>query len=90
MSVGGKVIQVIELDDRIWVNTYDGHDECAVYVHKTAEARRVEPGDSFWWQGRYVYWTPKAHVHGSGAYDIRIPRRSASGVSKPRTGVVKR
>ena len=83
MSVGGKAIEIIPVQGKIWVNTYDGHDECAIYVKPTAEARCVEVGDSFWWQGGFAYWTPKKHVNGPGACDIKIPRIGGSGVSRP-------
>jgi len=83
MSVGGEVIEVIDCeDDSIWVNTYDGHTECAVYIEKTPEAQCVEKGDALWWQGRWCFWTPKSYQKGD-KYEIKIPKMSGSGVNKP-------
>jgi len=83
MSVGGKVIEIVPCKNKIWVNTYDGHVECAIYVEPTNEARCIEQGDSFWWQGGNAYWTPQTHVKGPGEYDIKIPRIGSSGVNRP-------
>jgi hypothetical protein len=55
--VGGKIIEIRKLAEKTLVWCIDNYDECAVYVAAVpAEAR---PGDSFWWQGRHAYWTPK-------------------------------
>lgn len=94
MSVGGKVVEVIPLEDRIWVNTREQvwyppeqrwHDgsECAIYVQRTFDAERIQPGDSLWWQGRDAYWTPKDR----SVEDMPIPRIGYSGVSRPGTAV---
>lgn len=55
---------------------------CCVYTDGRLEDRTLadlQIGDSFWWQGGYCYWTPKANrkPEGSGQkcgvdYDIRL------------------
>lgn len=80
--VGGKVIEVIKLEGRVWVNVRDTHyqrETCAIYVERTADAERIAVGDSLWWQGREAYWTPQ-----TGEFEDRsIPRVGYSGVARP-------
>lgn len=49
----GKMIDVV----RIWCLDRNG-DERAVYAKRYVDCK-VEPGDSVWWQGGKVFWTPK-------------------------------
>lgn len=79
MSVGGKVIETIVLDDKVWVNTLDKRDECAIYVERTPEARTIGEGDSLWWQGDWAFWTPTNRAF----EDHRIKRVGFSGVKRP-------
>jgi hypothetical protein len=90
--VGGAVIEVIKLSDRIWVNVVDRQrldDRCAVYVKRNEVSERIRPNDSLWWQGYMAMWTPRENYgkHGgrSGVdYDIKILRIGCSGVSRPK------
>lgn len=81
--VGGTVIEVIKMDDRIWVNCKDTQwygDECALYLEKTECSLGIEVGDALWWQGKKAYWT----ANSAGAkHDVAIPRIGYSGVSRP-------
>ena len=80
MSVGGKVIEVIPGEDRVWVNTLDYSEKCAIYVQRNNDSEQIKAGDSLWWQGREAYWTPQdAHV-----IDHPIPRIGFSGVERPK------
>jgi len=85
--VGGVVIEVIKLEDKIWVDTMDRKrldDRCAIYVERTDLSERIKPNDSLWWQGSFAYWTPKENRENNiGASDIEIKRFGFSGVSKP-------
>lgn len=80
--VGGKVINIVKLDDSVWVNCmettvyYDGlgrrskeiSDTCAIRVK---DAREMKVGDSLWWQGSRAMWTPKPY---DGREDIVLER----------------
>ena len=57
---GGRVLEVIVLADRVWVNTYDPvrQGELATYVEHSPESRSISEGDAFWWQGLFGFWTP--------------------------------
>jgi hypothetical protein len=94
MSVGGTVVEIIDLPDRVWVNTdearsYDAEGgrviipsrECAIYVERTPEARSISEGDSVWWQGEWAMWTPKSRPF----EDKRLRRIGCSGVGRPQT-----
>ncbi len=90
MSVGGKVVEVIELENKVWINTKEKEtytSSTAIYVEKTPASRCVEIGDTVWWQGNYARWTPKCYVQKSGKsgkdYDIKLERIGCSGVSRP-------
>lgn len=82
--VGGKVIETIVVGDRVWVNTQDKRDTCAIYVENTAESRTISEGDSLWWHGGHAYWTAK-NRHGKpvGKVDYKLKRRGYSGVKRP-------
>lgn len=81
MSVGGRVVEVIVLQDRVWVNTREpsSGDECAIYVERTAKSRSISEGDSLWWQGRHAMWTPKNRAF----FDMELERIGYSGVPRP-------
>ena len=85
MSVGGKVVEVVKVDDRKWwVNTDDAKPPqrpnlCAVYVDP--EGHHIAPGDSLWWQAGTCYWTPKGRPF--GAFDIPLRKFGYSGVKRP-------
>lgn len=94
--VGGKVIEVIQLDGETWVDVRDVHDErhtCAIYVERSTNSERIGIGDSLWWQGPWAMWTPKANHSDSWQgpeprkcgvdYDIQIERIGFSGVRRP-------
>lgn len=90
--IGGIVTKTIALPGKVWVECVESNDgcndKCAIYVDRTANAERVKPGDSFWWQGGFAMWTPFENKGKSGGkagldYDIRIPRIGFSGVSRP-------
>lgn len=81
MSVGGRVVETIVLEDRVWVNTEEpaSGDLCAIYVERTPESRTIGEGDSLWWQGRTAYWTPTNRAF----EDMELERIGFSGVSRP-------
>src|SRR4030095_14596049 len=83
MMIGGIVIEIIRLEDRIWVNaknrTYN--ETCAIYIECNRDSEAIRVGDSIWWQGQYAMWTPQ-----TGEFkDRKIPRIGFSGVERPRT-----
>ncbi len=59
-------------------------DTCCVYTDGLrvdgGEVATLQLGDSFWWQGGYCYWTPRANVIGHQAgrggvdYDIKLSK----------------
>lgn len=65
--VGGTVIEVVPLPDKVWVNVREGEprknkaNECAVYVERSHKSMAIAEGDALWWQGRNAYWTPEAN-----------------------------
>lgn len=84
--VGGTVIEVITLEDRIWINCRDSNqgrkDECAIYVERNAHSEAIRAGDVVWWQSQHAMWTPiSADLR--GFEDIKIPRIGYSGVPRP-------
>jgi len=83
MSVGGKVTEVVFLEDKVWVNTFDGHEECAVYCEKNYNSNEITEGDRFWWQSGNCYWTKYDGEEYVGLEEVVIPKISASGVDKP-------
>jgi hypothetical protein len=83
MSVGGKVVQTYlrKEDNQLWVNTHDGSDYCAVYVdgiHDVAVGT-----DTLWWQGGTCYWTRRDSDDNIVFQDMKIIKKSGSGVSHP-------
>ena len=63
--VGGKVIEVVSQDGRLWVNVRDINypkATCAIYVERNETSERIKPGDSLWWQGGVAMWTPQEYA----------------------------
>jgi hypothetical protein len=56
--VGGKVVEIVGCEDKIWLDCVDVHDHGSIYVEKDAKARAIIEGDTVWWQGNKAYWTP--------------------------------
>jgi hypothetical protein len=81
--VGGVVIEAIELPGSIWVNCRgtgsERNDTCAVLVERNDESRFIQPGDKFWWQSGWAFWTPSDGTE----IDKKIPRLSSSGIGRP-------
>ncbi len=77
-SVGGKVIDVVRVNDgQVWVNTVDaGKEECAVYCNP--KGNDIKPGDSLWWQSGVCYWTSKPN-----GIEVQLPKIGFSGVERP-------
>ena len=84
MSVGGKVIEVIDCGDKIWINTRDKHSECAIYVERCLESQCIEKDDSVWWQSDKAYWTPRRRNMKPTFTDLPISRIGNSGVDRPK------
>ena len=88
--VRGIVIETINLDDRVWVNSRGvggkHNDQCAIYVEKNAKSLSISEGDRFWWKGRYAMWTPYGSTGKpvGDEFDIEIPRIGLAGVVKPK------
>jgi hypothetical protein len=81
--VGGIVKEIIPTSDKIYINCADTHengtDYCAVYVETSAYSKKIQIGDSLWWQSNIVLWTPQTKV----VQDFRLKKLGYSGVSKP-------
>ena len=89
--VGGKVIDVYILQERVWINCQDKRNTCAIYVENSPKAQCIEEGDQLWWQGGQAFWTPQQYVDIPESelqcdkhYDIRLKRIGYSGVNDPR------
>jgi len=93
MSVGGNIIEIIDCsnDNRIWVNTKDKSDTCAVWVERDKKSKIISEGDSLWWQGGNCYWTPKGSKRDRQGinFDIVLKKIGYSGISKRRALAVK-
>jgi hypothetical protein len=77
MSVGGKVVQVYEESDRIWVNTVDDSGEyCAIFVENFEGDWKLELGDKLWWQQGKAHWT-------KGEVTRELAKIGCSGVNHP-------
>ena len=63
MSVGGIVVNVINCNDRLWINTrernYPNDEGTAIYVKKPNAEKMPMVGDMVWWQGNKAFWTPR-------------------------------
>ena len=88
--IGGKVIEVCEIPyhlDVLFVNVadrpYGKIETCGVLVEKNVKSLQIEIGDSLWWQCGYCYWTPQnsKRKKENVDFDIKIPKRSGSGVT---------
>lgn len=88
--VGGKVIEVLRVPGRLWINTqeqvwnplrqeYRPGEVVAIYVQDVETPTPIAPGDSLWWQGTTAYWTPLTRQ----VVDYPLPRIGYSGVSRP-------
>jgi hypothetical protein len=92
---GGVVVEIIDLADKLWVNTVerDKLDEnldrysSATYVVLDEISRRIRLKDSLWWHGSYAVWTPSKNTRGIGRrgidFDIQIRRPGFSDVERP-------
>jgi hypothetical protein len=84
--VGGTIVEVLFEKDRIFLNVQDKtypKDRCGIYVVRDSDTERIETGDSVWWQGNKVFWTPTATLPGSDVVDYPLDRASYSGVGHP-------
>ena len=87
--IGGTVIEVIEQDGRLWVNCSDGKGgQCAVWVAGAIlNLGRIIPliavGDSIWWQGDKVFWTPHPTNGLAVGKDIVRKKIGYSGAARP-------
>lgn len=88
--IGGKVIEVCEIPyrlDVLFVNVadrpYSKIETCGVLVEKNIKSLQIEIGDSLWWQCGFCYWTPQnsERKKENVDFDIKIPKRSGSGVT---------
>lgn len=78
--VGGKIIELRTVSSaKVWVNTQDRSDRCAIYVNP--HGHKLNVGDSIWWQAGKAYWTPKPNR--GGMADVPLTKLGYSGVSKP-------
>lgn len=75
---GGPVLQANHLPskNRVWISC---QDEAAggtvdIYVQDTAAACCVERGDTVYWSGDVVYWTPKRAGVRSGVKNVCLNR----------------
>lgn len=88
--IGGKVIEVCNVPNRpdvLFVNVadrpYSKIETCGVLAENNETSRKIQIGDSLWWQCGFCYWTPQG-TRGEKKgidYDIAIPKRSGSGVT---------
>lgn len=87
--VGGKVLEVCEVPNRPDVlfievvdRPYSKLEKCGVLIENNETSQRIQIGDSMWWQSGWCYWTPQGSEGKCGIdYDIKIPKRSGSGVT---------
>jgi len=82
--VGGKVINIVKVEDGVWVQCLDrtySEQTCAIRVK---DAKEMKVGDSLWWQGRHAYWTPKPD---DGREDVRLERIGYSHSSIPEDAI---
>ena len=92
--VGGTVVEVCELPDRVGCLFVDVVDpaypkqHCGIVVQQTLAAECIDIGDQIWWQSGTAYWTPQATYQLSSLAthketDIPIPKIGHSGVPHP-------
>ena len=82
MSVGGRVSKVIQQENRIYIDTDDDGDKCAIFVERDSNSEQVKTDDVVWWQGGFAYWTTKDR---KTIVERKLIRRGFSGVSEPLT-----
>ena len=80
MSVGGKVTEVIVQEDRVYIDTDDSGDKCAIFVERDKNSEQVAPEDIVWWQGNDAYWTTADR---ETVVERTLKRRGFSGVNRP-------
>ena len=83
--------------DVLFVNVvekpYSNVQSCGVFVERNQMSERIRVGDSLWWQSETCYWTPKENKEMYAGRtdvmrcgidrDIKIPKKSFSGVPNP-------
>jgi len=83
--VGGIVIEVVTQEGRIFVDCRDRKrkDTCGVFIERNRESEQIDIGDSIWWQGHYVYWTPQSSERRKQYIDcdIKFKKLSRGGVT---------
>ncbi|MBL4869807.1 MAG: hypothetical protein JKX72_02510 [Robiginitomaculum sp.] len=80
MSVGGEVTEVIVQDGRVYIDTDDSGDKCAIFVEKDKNSVQVKLNDVVWWQGYRAFWTTADR---KTVVERTLFRRGTSGVSRP-------
>ncbi len=81
MSVGGKVVQVYNRGDKLWINTVDSKDYCSVMVESEHD---IQIGtDTIWWQSGDCYWTRRDAEGNIVFQDKKIKKMSGSGADHP-------
>ncbi len=80
MSVGGKVIEVMDQYDLIWINIVEGTDAYGIYVVSDENSKRINKGDFVVWRGDFAYWTASAKGAHKG---VRIKRVGKSRAPRP-------
>lgn len=81
--VGGKVIEIVTLERKVWVSVRDVNhpkDTCAVYVERNKDSEAIEIGDSVWWQAGFAYWTPSANSAAECAHREHVTCERVGGV----------
>lgn len=83
MSVGRTVVEVIRLNDRVYVATKERsaprEKPVAVYLERTEDAEWIMPGDTLEWMGGSALWTPQTGER----HHVPIPKIGYSGVPRP-------
>jgi hypothetical protein len=93
--IGGIVIEVCDhpTDQKVYINCKEfgkSTSECAVFVEKDENSANVEVGDTVWWHGKNVFWTPaknrekpcKDLIAGTD-YDVKLKKIGYSGAKHP-------
>lgn len=81
--IGGKIIEIVPEDGRVFVNVRDTaypKDRCGIYVEKNQISERMEIGDSLWWQGAFAMWTPESYQQQSCSHREHITCNGRSGI----------
>jgi hypothetical protein len=79
--VGGIVANSIHDEEKEIVNIEVASkrysDTCRIKVEMNNKSRSVSVGDTVWWQGDFVYWTPykkRSNNMPTGPEDIKLKR----------------